>query len=480
MNGPIRRLAISVMIGFGALAVAVTVIQFLAADSLRADPRNPRVALSEAGRERGVIVDRNGVVLAESIPVGQGFERTYALGDLLGYPVGHTTLLFGGRGIEESRSDELRSREDLTVSDVLAAALGRDLRPQSLRLTLDVGLQEVARSALAGQRGAVVAIDPSTGAVLAYVSSPSFDPNVLTGTDPSAGDALQADPSDPLLDRVTGMSYPPGSTFKLIVAAAAIESGLAVPGTELADPLEVELPGSVETIQNASGGFCNDGTTATLARAIRASCNTVFAQLGLDLGAGPIEGQAAAFGFGRDIPFEWNVLDSVFPAPSTFEFDQAGLAQSAIGERDVQATPLQMALVAAGIANNGTIMRPHLVEAIFDADGETVDESEPAPWQNAISPATALLLAEMMEGVVASGTGTRAAVPGVRVAGKTGTAENENGPPHAWFIGFASLDNPQIAVAVLVEAGGDAGESASGGSVAAPIARAVFEYWLER
>jgi len=183
---------------------------------------------------------------------------------------------------------------------------------------------------------------------------------------------------------------------------------------------------------------------------------------------------------GRDIPFEWNVLDSVFPAPSTFEFDQAGLAQSAIGERDVQATPIQMALVAAGIANDGTIMRPYLVDAIFDADGETVDQVEPAPWQNATSPATALLLAEMMEGVVASGTGTRAAVPGVRVAGKTGTAENENGPPHAWFIGFAPLEDPQIAVAVLVEAGGEAGEAATGGSVAAPIARVMFEYWLER
>lgn len=480
MNGPIRRLAISVMVGFGLLTLAVTVIQFLSADDLRADPRNPRVALSEAGRERGVIVDRNGEILAESSPVGQGFERQYPYSELFGYPVGHTTLLFGDRGIEASRTDELRSREDLTVSDVLAAALGRDLRPQSLRLTLDAGLQEVARAALGGQPGAIVALDPSTGAVLAYVSSPTFDPNSLLGTDPSAGDAIQAAPGNPLLDRVTGASYPPGSTFKLIVAAAAIESGRAVPGSQFADPQEVQLPGSVATIQNASGGFCNDGNTVTLAEAVRASCNTVFAQLGLDLGAGPIEGQAAAFGFGRDIPFEWNVLDSVFPQPSTFDFDQAGLAQSAIGERDVQATPLQMALVAAGIANGGTIMRPHLVEAIFDADGMTVDQVVPTPWQNATSPATALLLAEMMEGVVASGTGTRAAVPGVRVAGKTGTAENELGPPHAWFIGFAPLETPQIAVAVLIEAGGDAGEAASGGSVAAPIARALFEYWLER
>ncbi len=366
------------------------------------------------------------------------------------------------------------------MSDVLAAALGRDLRPQSVRLTIDAGLQATLREALGDQPGAVVALDPTSGAVLAYVSSPTFDPNELTGTDPTLGDAIEAAPGDPLLDRVTGASYPPGSTFKLIVAAAAIESGQAVPSTEFPDPVEVALPGSTETIQNSTRGFCNNGESATLARAVRSSCNTIFAQLGLDLGAGAVEAQAAAFGFGRDIPFEWNVLDSVFPSPGSFEFDQAALAQSAIGQRDVQATPLQMALVAAGIANGGTIMRPHLVESLFDADGETLDQVDPIPWQNATSPATALLLAEMMEGVVASGTGTRAAVPGVRVAGKTGTAENDNGPPHAWFIGFAPLDGPRIALAVLVEAGGDAGEAASGGSVAAPIARTAFEYWLER
>ncbi len=479
MNGPIRRLAVAVMVGFGCLAIAVTVIQFLAADSLRADPRNPRVALSEAGRERGVIVDRAGVVLAESNENGQGFVRNYPLGDLFAYPVGHVTLLFGERGLEESRADQLRSREDLTVSDVLAAALGRDLRPQSIRLTLDAALQEVARQALNGQAGAVVALDPTTGAVLAYVSSPTFDPNDLLGTDPGPGDAIAAAPGEPLLDRVAGNSYPPGSTFKLIVSAAALESGLAIPSTELPDPRELELPGSVETIENANGRVCNDGVSVTLEQALRSSCNTVFAQLGLDLGAGPIEGQAAAFGFGRDIPFEWNVLDSVFPSPGSFDFDEAGLAQSAIGERDVQATPLQMALVAAGIANNGVIMRPQLVDAVFDADGNEVEVFEPLAWQNATSPATALLLAEMMEGVVASGTGTRAAVPGVRVAGKTGTAENENGPPHAWFVGFAPIENPRIALAVVVESGGDAGEAASGGSVAAPIARALFEYWLE-
>lgn len=480
MNGPIRRLAITVMLGFGCLALAVTFIQFLAADSLRADPRNPRVALSEAARERGMIVDRNGDVLAASEPEGQTFLRTYPLGALTGYPVGHATLLFGDRGLEESRADELRSREDLTISDVLAAALGRDLRPQSLQLTLDAGLQAAARDMLGDQSGAVVAIDPLSGAVLAYVSSPTFDPNVLRGLDPTAGNELAADPGEPLLDRVANASYPPGSTFKLVVAAAALESGSAIPSTELPDPLEVELPGSVETIRNADGRVCNDGTAVTLARAVRLSCNTVFAQLGLDLGAETVSSQAAAFGFGRDIPFEWNVLDSVFPAAAEFDFDLAGLAQSSIGQANVQATPLQMALVAGGIANRGVIMRPYLVETVFDADGQAVERAEPIPWQNATSPATALLLAEMMEGVVASGTGTRAAVPGVRVAGKTGTAENENGPPHAWFVGFAPIDNPQIALAVVVESGGEVGEAATGGSVAAPVARAVFEYWLER
>jgi peptidoglycan glycosyltransferase len=198
----------------------------------------------------------------------------------------------------------------------------------------------------------------------------------------------------------------------------------------------------------------------------------------MDLGPQVLEQQAEAFGFNRDIPFEWEALAGVFPDDSEFANDLPALAQSGLGQRDVQATPLLMALIASAIANGGQQMEPFMVAGIYDAAGDLVEQHVPAVWANPISPATADVVAGMMEQVVASGTGTKAAVPGLRVAGKTGTAETEIGPPHAWFIGFAPVENPTIALAVVVEEGGSAGENATGGSVAAPIAQRLFEFWL--
>ncbi|MDH5373580.1 MAG: penicillin-binding protein 2, partial [Acidimicrobiia bacterium] len=333
--------------------------------------------------------------------------------------------------------------------------------------------------ALGGQRGAIVAIDPSTGAVLAMVSMPSFDPNsLIDNTAGPAWEVLSSDVDEPLKDRATRESYAPGSTFKVITAAAAIEAGVAGPDTLFANPAALELPGSTALIRNFAGTLCGDGDEVSLREAFRRSCNTVFGQLAMDLGASVLEQQAEAFGFNREIPFEWDALSGFFPAATAIDSDLPTLAQSGLGQRDVQATPLLMAMVAATIANGGRQMEPYMVANIYDAAGDLVDERVPSVWATPISPATAEVVAGMMEQVVASGTATRAAVPGVRVAGKTGTAETEIGPPHAWFIGFAPVENPTIAVAIVVEDGGDAGENATGGSVAAPIAQQLFEYWL--
>jgi peptidoglycan glycosyltransferase len=289
---------------------------------------------------------------------------------------------------------------------------------------------------------------------------------------------LLADPSEPLASRSTNRTYPPGSTFKVIVTAAAIESGVAGPDTLLPDPVELELPGTSEVIRNFDRQTCGDGTEVTLQTAFRRSCNTVFAELGLLLGAEALTTEAETFGFNQDTPFELPVLNSFFPQPSEFSNDLPALAQSAIGQRDVRATPLEMALVAAAIANDGIIMEPSLVSHIFDAEGDVISENEPALLQRAVSPSSADIISDLMERVVASGTGTRATVPNVRVAGKTGTAETGVGPPHVWFIGFAPVEQPTIALAVLVESGGEAGENATGGSVAAPIAQEILAYWV--
>lgn len=480
MNGPIRRLAMGVFGAMGVLLLAVTWFQVVRADELRTDPRNPRPALSERGKERGLIVTADGTVVARSIqaPDERDFVREYPQGALMAHTVGYTSFQFGDFGLEAAYAEELRSRRDLTISDLLAAVLGRDLRPQGLEITLDPNLQKVAFDALGENRGAVVAMDPRTGAILASVSKPSFEPTALLADDASSAWAgLLGDEGRPLIDRATQELFAPGSTFKTVVTATAIDTGLADPSTEFDDPAELELPGSTATISNFSGEPCNDGTTATLLQAFVRSCNTVFGALAMQLGAEDIGITAEAVGFNREIDYPWSLPEAVWLTDDLGN-DPAALAQSGIGERDVRATPLHMAMVAATIANGGVTPQPYVLQRIFNSSGETIEETTPGDIGRAMSPETASVLAQMMERVVTEGTGRRAAVPGMRVAGKTGTATGPGGFPNSWFIGFAPVDTPTIAVAVLVEGSPIAGENATGGTVAAPIAAQVIETWL--
>ncbi len=478
MNRAFRRLSIGVLGGIAVLVIALTYQQAIAGPGYAEDPRNVRVFADLTTAERGNIVTADGVVVARSEMATDGkYVRVYPERELYAHTVGYATSATSS-GLEQTRAADLRSRDDGTLGAVLTDLLGADIGPQSVVLTIDDGVQRAAYAALGDQKGAVVALDPASGAILALASTPSFDPNTFTVGSAEEIEALLDDENGPLLNRALTETYAPGSSFKLVVATAALETGFAEPQTLLPDTEELTLPNSLSTITNSGGGYCGDGQTVSLLHAVVISCNTAFARLGMDLGAEAVVDTAEAVGFNHTIAFELPTIASAIPEPSTFVNNDAALAQTALGQRDVQATPIQMALVAAAVANDGIIMRPYLVGMITDSGGHPVSIATPHAWLHAMSDESAADLSDMMEQVVLSGTGWRAAVPGLRVFGKTGTAEVPDAAPHTWFVGFATdTDGDTIAVAVLVESGGYRGEEGTGSSVAAPIAQAVFSAW---
>jgi peptidoglycan glycosyltransferase len=281
----------------------------------------------------------------------------------------------------------------------------------------------------------------------------------------------------PLLNRSIRETYPPGSTFKIVTAAAALESGRYSPDSQVNNDPELDLPLTDATLPNYDGAPCNPSGTATLTDALKRSCNAAFGQIGLELGDDALRAQAEAFGFNDAFEVPMRSVPSLFPE----ELDEPQTAQAAIGQFDVRATPLQMAMVAAAVANRGILMQPYLVQEVRAPDLSVLDTTRPREIGTAVSPQTAASLAQMMTAVVDDGTGTNAQIPGVKVAGKTGTAQQGEGrKPHAWFVSFAPSDtDPQVAVAVVLEEGGDAPE-VSGNELAAPIARAVMEAVLQR
>ncbi|HEX2064074.1 MAG TPA: penicillin-binding protein 2, partial [Acidimicrobiales bacterium] len=340
---------------------------------------------------------------------------------------------------------------------------------------------EVARQQLGTRKGAVVALDPRDGSVLAMWSFPSFDPNPLSAHSQRRvqdyWDRLQADSRKPLLARSFRERYAPGSTFKVVTAAAALERAPDLTTKDYPTLSRLDLPQTDKDLPNFGGGTCG----GQLPDLLRRSCNTGFAQMGLDLGGDALAGEARDFGFESRPPLDLPaVARSVFPEGSSFVRDKPALATSAIGQRDVSATPLQMALVAAGVANGGVVMRPHVMKEVRDDEGEVVRSANPTPWKRAMSPSSAAELRDMMVAVVRSGTATRAAVPGVAVAAKTGTAQTTGDNSHAWIVTFAPAEAPRVAVAVIVESQPGLGDTVTGGRVAAPIAQAVMAAALGR
>lgn len=486
MNTPLRRLSTVVTAMFLVLMLSTTWVQFVQAPSLNNDQRNVRTLYREYGSFRGPIV-AGGESIASSTAVDDsfGYQRAYANGPLYAHVTGHYSVVFGRTGIEQTFNTELNGTADSLFYERLQDLVtGRQTRGASVELTIDPAVQQAAWDALGDQRGAVVALDPRTGAILAMVSKPSYDPNVLASHDLTAvrqaWDQLLADPGDPMVNRaIAGDTYPPGSTFKLITAAAALEHGLTA-DTPIPAPRELPLPQTSTVLHNFGGSACSPTGAMTLADALRISCNTAFAQIGLDLGADELRAQAEAFGFDSPLNVPMKVTESRFPADP----DAPQTALSAIGQYEVRVTPLQMAMVAAAIGNGGVQMAPYLVQSVRSQDLTVVEETRPGELARPVSASTAEQLRQMMVGVVASGTGRTAQVPGVTVAGKTGTAQTtDDVPPHAWFTAFAPAgdgETPRVAVAVVVEHGGSMGNEATGGAVAAPVARAVIEAALAR
>lgn len=478
MNTPLRRLATVVMAMFVVLIGSATWVQYVQADRLNNDTRNVRGLYREYGNARGPIVV-GGKAIALSTPVSDpyGYQRKYTDGTTYSAVTGFYSIVNGTSELEQAANDELTGKGDkLFFTRIRDLITGRKPEGAAVETTINAAAQAAAVAGLGKQQGAVVAIEPSTGRILALASTPGFDPNALATHDTAAASAayqsLSAAPGNPLRSNAIRERYAPGSTFKLVTAAAALESGSYTPDSTLPAPHVLALPQTTATISNFGGEGCGSDPI-TLANALRVSCNTAFGQLGLTLGADALQKQAEKFGFndaGQTIPMR--VDASVFPP----NLNPPQTAQAAIGQFDVQATPMEMAMVAAAIANGGRLMTPYLVDTVRSADLTTVTVTKPTLYSTAVSPSTAAALTQMMIGVVQSGTGTAAQIPGVQVAGKTGTAQTTGDQaPHAWFTAFAPADKPRVAVAVLVEHGGNLGNEATGGQVAAPIAKAVIE-----
>lgn len=493
MNTPLRKVAMAVMVMVVALLANATYVQVIKADDLRTDPRNSRVLLDEYSRQRGQI-SAAGQLLAVSVPTDNRYKylRTYPpsptapMSPLAYAPVtGFYSMHYGSTGLERSADEILNGSDNrLFGRRFFDLVSGRDPRGGNVVSTINPVMQKVAYDQMTakGYTGAVVAIEPSTGKIMTMVSTPSYDPNVLASHDGAATtqawEQLNADPDKPLLNRAVSQTYPPGSTFKVVVTAAALAAG-TTPDDQLTAAPQITLPGTTTTLENYNGSTCGNAPTAALREAFARSCNTAFVQLGIKTGKDALVKQATALGIGSgtsDIPIP--VADStVGHIP-----DDAALGQSSIGQRDVALTPLENAVIAATVANGGVRMQPHLVAQLQSPDLSNLATTNPVSAGQAMSPAVASTLTDLMIGSE-NYTGGAGRIPGVQIASKTGTAEHgsdpRNTPPHAWYIAFAPAHNPTVAVAVLVENGGDRALAATGGSVAAPIGRAVIAAGLQ-
>jgi peptidoglycan glycosyltransferase len=454
-----------------ALIANLTWIQVVDARALTNNPANSRNLAQQARQDRGAIVTRDGVALARSKQTGRGtYQRVYPRHTLAANTVGYYSTRYGRAGIEAAENDVLvgGARDFSSWADVIDAAAGRSVPGNDVVLTIDSRVQKAAASALSGRRGACVVIDPRTGAVLAAASNPTYDP---ANVDTQWASLNAATDGAPLLDRSRNALYPPGSTFKVVTLTGALGTGIATPTDVYPGPGSLTIGGAPVT--NFEGGSYSkvDLTTATMK-----SINTVYAQVAVKLGAPALVKQADMFGFDHSLGYEIGAKKSLMPDASqmtTWETAWAGVGQP-VGEHSSpagpQATVMQMALVSAGIANGGLVMQPYVVGSVRNPAGQTVGATSAKALTRATDSATAATVSSIMQKVVSGGSGHLAAISGVKVAGKTGTAEVGKGKPtNAWFIAFAPANNPTVALAIMIEGGG------VGGQVAAPAAKPVLE-----
>lgn len=464
MNKQIRVITL-VFIGlFVLLVLNISYIVVFQGKSLASDPGNTRAAEAERSTKRGQITSADGVVLATSQPTGGHYKRVYPQGALAAQLIGYSSYRYHTSGLEKSYDDYLLGTNSSGfLEDLVRKFQQPDKTGGSLKLTLDTQLQTIAEQGLAGRKGAVVALDPKTGAVLAMASSPSFDLNTVD----KSWATISADPNAPLVNRATEGAYAPGSSFKIVTAAAALEEGIYRPSDTFDDTGSFEVMGT--TIKNLNDRVFG---RVTFKEALEFSVNAVFAQIGLKLGANRLFQYASKFGFNTDISFDVPVRTSRIKRPSAM--DDVDVAWTAIGQAKTVTNPFEMALATAAIANDGVSMNPYVVSEIRDAKGTVIRQASSSQREQAVSAQTATTLTDMMVGVTQEGFGDVVNIPGIKVASKTGTAETGiPGQTHGWFVAFAPADNPQIAIAVIVENGG------TGSGSAGPIVRTLLDKALK-
>jgi len=479
----LKRVTVVVILMFATLLVSTTIIQFFQAGNLSDDARNARTIYASYDTERGpILVD--GQPIAMSVPTTDEFkyQRTYPQGPLYSAVTGYYTLGQGSSQLEQAMNDYLSGTSNSQFLDYLNRLVtGQNPQGASIETTIDPVVQQAAYDALGDQQGAVIAIEPSTGKILAMVSKPDYDPNTLAAHDTQqvldTYDTLLAAGGDPLINKTINDLNPPGSTFKIVTTSAALQNaGLGIDHSE-PNLARLPLPGSNSTVSNAGGGTCGGGDTTTIQTAFVLSCNIPMAELGMEIGEGALGDMAKAFGFGTDLSVPMDVSQSVYPRG----LDDAQVALSAFGQGSDVATPIQIAMLSAAVANGGKLMTPTLVDEIRAPDLSVLQSFEAKEFGTPLTSVTASTLSQLMVEAVDSGAATNARIDGVSVAGKTGTAENGEGDPYTlWFTGFAPADNPRVAVAVVVENGGGLGQAGSGNQVAAPIAQRVLEAVLSK
>lgn len=483
MNRELRRVSLVVMTMFLSLFIAASTIQVLNQESLSADPRNVRSVYDSYKTQRGAILV-NGKPIAVSTKSDDAFVylREYSH-PMYSSVTGFFSFFQGATGLESEMNSYLTGKNSQQFFEQINAVLsGTPVTGASVELTIDPKVQKVAWDALGNLEGAVVAVEPSTGRILALVSKPGFDANQLSVHDGTQANLnyteLLGTKGNPLVNKaIAGDLYAPGSVFKLITSAAALESGDWTAESTLPNPVKYTLPGTSTQIQNSGEGKCGGKTTVSIADALRFSCNIPFAQLGIQLGQDRIRTQAELFGFGKRIQTPLSATPSVYPQ----NMDDAQVGLSSFGQYDVRVTPLQIVMVSMAIANKGVLMQPNLIENVLSPSLAVIDQPQPKVFAQPISESTATALKDMMVGAVSRGVSSNAQIKGVEVAGKTGTAQNGKDDPYTlWFTGFAPADNPQVAVAVVVAKGGGQGQAGRGNSLAAPIARKVMEAVLNK
>ena len=510
MNTTLRRLSTVVMAMFLALMVSTTWIQFVTAGSLNEDPRNFRNIYSELGRDRGpIVVGGEPIVTSEPVDDNFKYQRTYSGGDagaasMYAPLTGFFAVTGTYTGLERYANGYLGGEDDSLWLDRLQNLItGEEAQGSSVELTVDPEVQKAAWDALGDNTGSAVALDPKTGAILAMVSKPSFDPNTLAVHD--AGEATQASeqlindkpqvntlggeerfsPYGPTINRAINATYPPGSTFKLLTAAAAIEYEGITPDSQIPAETVYQLPGTTGDggkVQNYGGQVCDPSGSMSLKDALRISCNTAFLDLADTVGKDGMQQMFQDYGFTESIEIPMSTSVGAYPGLSDSATDDAAarIALSGMGQGDLRMTPLQVAMMTAAIANDGDLMEPYLIQNVRDSDLELVSQTKPSRYKSPFSSSTADALTEMMVEVVNDGSGTGAQIDGVQVAGKTGTAEDDPRSPTLWFTSFAPADDPQVAVAVVLENEGQSTDESTGGALASPIAAQIMQAAISR